>query len=279
MQRINGVTSSTEAAVQFWTQLVLGDIGACAGLDIALDFTPELSVFGSAPDVWVMTLHGRPIGVVEVKKPGAGILDHELVAGQMYDYLKRLRSFYGLIHVFGIATTYAEWRLFWLRDDATEAAALASPPAALSDDSLGDAAGWAGAWWQGVLGVPSWRQRDAVPTPAEPDTPPTPLRDRVVRAGEVLAYTDHRAVVDMVASALCKMLQAPTLPPRLVSRQRHYIELTEDSWFWSRLRLTLSSNLAPCPRRKPGTFCCSRICAVASKAGFGSRPPSKVRSA
>ena len=252
MQRINGVTSSTEAAVQFWTQLVLGDIGACAGLDVALDFAPELSVFSNAPDVWVMTKRGRPIGVVEVKKPGAGILDHELVAGQMYDYLKRLRSFYGLKHVFGIATTYAEWRLFWLRDDATEEAALASPPAALSDTRPEDTAGWAGAWWQAELGVPSWRQRDAVPMAPEPETPPTPLRDRVVRAGEVLVYTDHHAVLDMVASALCKMLQAPTVPPRLVSLQRHYIELSEDSWFWVKLEadFQLRPGAMPAPQAR-----------------------------
>ena len=252
MQRMNGVTSTTEAAVQFWVQLVLGDIGACAGLDVALDFAPELSVFGNAPDVWVMTKRGRPIGVVEVKKPGPGILDHALVAGQMYDYLKRLRSFYGLKHVFGLATTYAEWRLFWLSDPATEAAALASPPAALSDDGPAVVSGWTGAWWQAELGVPSWHQRDAVPTLPEPEAPPTPVRDRVVRAGPVLDYTDHRAVLDLVASALCKMLQAPTEPPRLVSRQRHYIELSEDSWFWVKLEadFQLKPGAMPAPHAK-----------------------------
>ena len=231
-QKSGGVLPwATESDVQYIARLVFEDICDCTGLASHLQFHNELSVFGTAPDMWVMTVRGRPIGVVEVKKPGRGILDNAEVAGQMYDYLKRLRSFYGLKHAFGIATTYAEWRLFWLQDAATDAAAVASPPAALSDDG----APWHAAWWQRDLGVPQWANRASLPTPAEPETPPTPLRDRVVRAGLVVGYADHIAIIEMVASAFFKMLRSPVEPPKLVSRQRHYIQLTEESWLWVRL--------------------------------------------
>ena len=221
--------------VHFIARLVFEDIWACTGLEGHLQVSYELSVFGTSSDMWVMTARGRPVGILQVKKPSRRILEKEVVAGEMYDYLNRLRSFYGLQHVFGIATTYAEWRLFWLRDDATEAAARASPPAALSD---GAPSGHAGApsghatRWQRELGVPQWRRSDSSPVPSEPRAPPTPLRDRAVRAGPVLGYADHRAVIEMVASAFFKMLQSPTESLALVSRLRHYIQLTEESWLW-----------------------------------------------
>jgi hypothetical protein len=40
-----------------------------------------------------------PIGAIEVKKPGEGVMSNTLVWGQMYDYLLRLSTFYGLKHV------------------------------------------------------------------------------------------------------------------------------------------------------------------------------------
>ena len=222
---------TTESDVQFKVRLVFGDICASTDLKGHLEFHNELSVFGTAPDMWVMSVRGRPVGVVEVKKPGRGILDKPEVAGQMYDYLKRLRSFYGLKHVFGIATTYVEWRLFWLPDAATDAAAAACSPATLTDEGPRPQE----AWWQRDLGVPRWRGCDSSAIPAESTASPTPLCDRAVRAGPVVGYADHSAVIEMVASAFFKMLQSPSEPPCLISRQRHYIQLTEESWQWVKL--------------------------------------------
>ncbi len=56
------------------------------------------------------------MGVVEVKRPGKGIMDSEQVHGQIYDHMMRLRSFHGLRHVFGIVSTYNQWRVYWLND-------------------------------------------------------------------------------------------------------------------------------------------------------------------
>jgi hypothetical protein len=207
-----------------------------------LRFSSDLSVFGLAPDVWVMTVRGRPVGVVEVKKPGCGILDDPIVAGQMYDCLKRLRTFDGLKHVFGIATTYEAWRLFWLRDEATEAAAVATPPATLTDDP----APWHEAWWQRDLGVPVWHSKGAMSVSDEPDAPPAPVGGRVVCAGPVAGVADHTRVIEMAASVLYKMLRPPVEPPTLAGLQRHYLCLTKDSTKWAQLNDTF--------QRKPGAL-------------------------
>jgi hypothetical protein len=56
--------------------------------------------------------------VIEVKRPGMfegkSIIENKIVLGQLYDYMLRLRSFHGLQNVFGIVTTYNEWRICWL---------------------------------------------------------------------------------------------------------------------------------------------------------------------
>jgi hypothetical protein len=56
--------------------------------------------------------------VVEVKRPntfdGKSILEDKIVLGQIYDDMLRLSCFHGLRNVFGILTTYNEWRICWL---------------------------------------------------------------------------------------------------------------------------------------------------------------------
>ena len=63
-----------------------------------------------------MSNRGIPVGVCEVKRPGKHIMNSPYIFGQIYDYMLRLRTFHGLKHVFGIVSTYEQWRLFWLED-------------------------------------------------------------------------------------------------------------------------------------------------------------------
>eukprot|EP01136_Pigoraptor_vietnamica_P024386 Opistho-1_new@77369 len=231
---------STEADIAYAVQLALDDICNCVGLRGHLELCNEFGVVGTVPDMWVLSARGRPVGVVEVKKPGRNVLATEEVAGQMYDYLKRLRTFYGLDHVFGIATTYAEWRICWLRNSATMSAASSSPSAVLSDDGTDDSID---AWWKHALGEPRW-DGIADSTPLT-DAPVTPTKGREICAGPVVELANHMALIGMVASALFKMLMSPTTPPTLASANRHYILLTESSYLWT----TLPSDFKLKPQR------------------------------
>jgi hypothetical protein len=93
------------------------------GLNRSLTITTEVETFGLRPDAWVLTVMGMPIGVIEVKNPGDPALTDERVAGELYDYMKRLSSFYGAQEAFGILTTYRKWRVCWMDDDASKALA------------------------------------------------------------------------------------------------------------------------------------------------------------
>jgi len=55
-----------------------------------------------------------PIGAVEVKIPKAGVMDNGIFQGQLYDYMRILRDIFGVQDVFGIMSTFEEWRFCWL---------------------------------------------------------------------------------------------------------------------------------------------------------------------
>lgn len=116
--------------VQQLVKAVLQDAITAAGLGHMLKCYNELSIFKLRPDIWVvMNDRGVPVGVCEVKKPGRSIINSSFVHGQIYDYMLRLRSFHGLRYVFGIVSTYEQWRLYWLDDCAAAASASVSAPA------------------------------------------------------------------------------------------------------------------------------------------------------
>ncbi len=126
---------ASEMDVQQLVKAVLQDAITAAGLGHLLKCYNELSIFKLRPDIWVvMNERGVPVGVCEVKKPGRTIINSPVVHGQIYDYMLRLRSFHGLKHVFGIVSTYEQWRLYWL-DDCCSAATATDLAAASSSSS------------------------------------------------------------------------------------------------------------------------------------------------
>jgi Family of unknown function (DUF5898) len=91
--------------------------------DYARVFT-EVGVFRIRPDAWVVTAQGVPVGVVEVKKPDApgkpSALNHPNVLGELYDFMARLKNFYGIAPVFGLLTNFVSWRVAWLPKDGCD---------------------------------------------------------------------------------------------------------------------------------------------------------------
>jgi hypothetical protein len=103
--RLNKTTSfawDSENSIKTLVMEVLADAIEGAGLFGKVDLKDELGIYGLQPDMLVVLVEGFPVGVVEVKKPGEGVVSDPRVLGQMYDYLLRLSSFYGLKHVFNL---------------------------------------------------------------------------------------------------------------------------------------------------------------------------------
>jgi hypothetical protein len=68
------------------------------------------------PDIWLLLTNGTPFLVLEVKKPQVGIANHPKVISQLSGYMRMLREYHGVGHVFGIVASIDEWRVYWLAD-------------------------------------------------------------------------------------------------------------------------------------------------------------------
>ena len=199
---------STESDIQILVNLALQDILRLAGLSKYLSVFSELRMFSLRPDLWVVrTSNGMPIGVIEVKKPGkvAGgtpVLDDPILAGQIFDYMMCLRQFNGLRNIFGIITTYNEWKICWLED--TDKAAASEMK--LSNDEYGPP-------MEGIRIASK----------------------RVVRCSRI--YKNHEPeLIKVLVSVVHKMFHSPSTPPKLLYEEtRAYVKLTENSYGWETL--------------------------------------------
>lgn len=97
-------------------KLVLDDIIIALQLQGTVIMQEEVTVHSLQPNLLVLIHKHYPIGVVEIKTPGSEVLNNSKVHGQMYDYMVRLKMYFGVETVFGIITTYEQWRVFWLHD-------------------------------------------------------------------------------------------------------------------------------------------------------------------
>ena len=65
----------SEAEVQNLVSMVLEDLVDVLGWSNDLEVRLELSINGLRADLWLVLVSGRPVGVVEVKKPGGELSD------------------------------------------------------------------------------------------------------------------------------------------------------------------------------------------------------------
>jgi hypothetical protein len=105
----------------------LNDIIKVCGLGYHLRVTSEFEFVLLENAIWMMVHAGRPFLVIQVQKPAqvkkkgneeekVSILENENMIAEVRDYMLLIRNFYGIGHVFGIATTLFEWRIVWLPD-------------------------------------------------------------------------------------------------------------------------------------------------------------------
>ena len=115
---------SSESSVTSYVKSVLKDLFYAAEFD-GLTCQQELSLFDQKKaDIVIICEFGVPIGVLVVKTSATtSPLSKEKVLGQVFDYLVHLKNYTGRRDVFGILTTYHEWRVVWL-PECDEAARL-----------------------------------------------------------------------------------------------------------------------------------------------------------
>eukprot|EP01133_Synstelium_polycarpum_P015459 gene15459-18342_t len=187
----------SECDIQILVSLVLAElIGAC-GLVSKVQCFNELGITGMRPDIWVVLSHGAPIGVVEVKKPGSKILDNLHTHGQILDYMLRLEHLYGQVNVFGIVTTYKDWRVCWLQGESDTTAQAKS--------------------------ISNSFEPHSIESPSAEPTLPTKVLSRSLYGSGVISYTDN-TLPRVIMSTILKMYYSPRRHVPLLSEQGSRID-------------------------------------------------------
>jgi hypothetical protein len=118
---------ASEADIGYFVRRVMEDIFQELGLKSSMVFVAEVKKFFTKPDFF-LKVQG-PVGAIEVKKPygddsrRGSILADAGVLGEVFDQLMHLKNEWMVAAPFVLVTSYNEWRVCWLNDDASNALA------------------------------------------------------------------------------------------------------------------------------------------------------------
>jgi hypothetical protein len=176
--------------------------------------------------------------------------------GQIFDYMRCVKTFFGVEHVFGILTTYSEWRFYWFVESDHYAAA--DTCAAIED--LGGARNVGSARGDdddddddddlNTTFTQADDDDDDDDGPVEEDKSPRLLHSTKVysaeKAGPVLSA--------LLASVIYKMCYSPCTIVRLLPASIR-ICMDQTQWFWARVSRTIKDlNDADVPSRRATKF-------------------------
>lgn len=216
---------------------VLQCITAEVDLKPELNFSSELGLFEiDHGDIWIVTMLGTPIGVVEVKKPfnpesPRSVMDDKIALGQLFDYMMHLRSYTGRQHPFGIITTYHEWRFAWLPD--SENIALSTNISLLDLENVSSERNYQLLKDKPIPNISVDLEKPQPSTEHAEATQPTST-DRCLHVSEVYQYSNAKLPY-LLLSLFKKMMSSPLIPPsiELSSNQNYiYVSHTFETWHW-----------------------------------------------
>ena len=223
------LTWSCQSAVTAYVRSVLEDLfSAGKFLDLTCDL--ELSLFHSKPDVVILCEFDVPIGVVEIKMASSTratpALSKERILGQVFDYLVHLKNYTGRKDVFGILTTYHQWRVIWLPE--SDEAARSTTTTAVNHIQ--------GPIAQLPSDPPNWSNPDQ---PNQlPSIPPLQLQkgvqpERHLHGTSIIEWNDPD-LPHILLSAIQKMRSSPMNPVSYseLCTDRSYIYVAKDGFQW-----------------------------------------------
>lgn len=133
---------SSENDVAAFVKSYVSAVVEAIGLGDAVELHSEIGTFNVRPDLWVVSVTGVSVGVIEVKKPDVAgkpsAMSHPNVLGELYDFLKHLSNFYGVSPCFGVLTNMNNWRFAWLPDDIADSVAADEEHLSDSDVPVAD---------------------------------------------------------------------------------------------------------------------------------------------
>ena len=121
---------TTEADVVVFVKIFLRDIANAMG--IPLEMASDFGIKHVAPDICVLSLGKRLVGVVEIKKHQKNVLRMPTVLGELFDQMILVEGFYMSGPVIGILTTLQDWMFCWFPADTEHFSSELEPYTATS---------------------------------------------------------------------------------------------------------------------------------------------------
>ncbi|RUP51251.1 hypothetical protein BC936DRAFT_149239 [Jimgerdemannia flammicorona] len=242
---------ASEATIAKYVSLVMNDVIHAIGQKGKISLVEEMQFRKQRPDVWIIYSNGLPVGFIEVKKPSGKIMGAPLLAGQVYDYLYLLKSFYGIEWQFAIVSTYKEWRFFWLPGISDNIAKLKSVndpvPSPIVQQSI----------VRQLPSIPRWDKKHLTTirkvTQASQGQVISP---RKVYSSKIISWASQELPI-AIASMLHKMAKSPRHKVDLLDPNRAYVQMTENTWRWAELPSTLQEvKFGPSVRKDAKNFIC-----------------------
>jgi hypothetical protein len=184
----------------------------------------------------------------EVKTPSSDDVIDDPMLACVYDYLKCLRTFSGLRTVFGVATTYTHWRVYWL--DSEESHRIAAESKRAPDESPPQIAD----------PQPSFDPADEVDDGADEvgKPEPEPAAARVVYGSRVYRVDeDGEVLVRLVATVVLKMIRCAGMgcgPVAAFVPGRTYLCVDETQWYWASVAWGRRRRLMHCKAPRTSQF-------------------------
>jgi hypothetical protein len=228
---------TTKADVVSFVKTLLRDIANAMG--IPLELASDFGIKHVAPDICVLSLGSRLVGVVEIKKPQKNVLEMPTVLGELFDQMILVEDFYISGPVIGILTTLEDWMFCWFPADTahfstelehyTATSALLTPqkasaPAGNSTSPPKDTPSRKNCWSHGFK----------LPEDDHEDPDEFLLTDEVVERAlhtspVINAYTDYDLLLQYLCSTFTRMTQVKLNQRRGVPRSLFKLRKGEDA--------------------------------------------------
>lgn len=236
---------SSENDVAAFVKSYVSAVVEAIGLGDMVELHSEIGTFNVRPDLWVVSVTGVPVGVIEVKKPDVtgkpSAMSHPNVLGELYDFLKHLPNFYGVSPCFGVLTNMNNWRFAWLPDDNADAMAAEEERLSDSDEAAADECEDGDCAVEEKV-MPHCLIEDEE-DPNEDTCDELDTSTRSLRVSQIFDKSDTTALGRAITAAILKMLRADSQPfstPFDRLGERTILKFTkgaETAVFWTRLKV------------------------------------------
>jgi hypothetical protein len=229
---------TTEADVVGFVKTFLRDIANAMG--IPLELVSDFGIKHVAPDICVLSLGSRLVGVVEIKKPQESVLAMPTVLGELFDQMILVEGFYMSGPVIGILTTFEDWMFCWFPVDTAHFSSdlepftasstfltpqKASAPAGDSPSPPRDTPSRNNRWSHGVE-----PPEDNCEDPDEFDISQEVFERRALHTSPVInAYTEYDLLLQFLCSAFTRMTQVTLNQYKGVPRSLFKLHKGEDA--------------------------------------------------